>query len=76
MADVFMYADETGNLDYGDHNGSSQHFGVGTVVFAVLSDTELLRAHQAGHAAITAGDYLDADQLQAAMRHAGRLHGE
>ncbi len=34
MADVFMYADETGNLDYEDHDGSSQYFGVGTVVFA------------------------------------------
>ncbi|MGH3545772.1 MAG: hypothetical protein ACRDPW_07595 [Mycobacteriales bacterium] len=41
---------------------------------AVLSDTELIRSHQEGRAAIEAGDYLDADQLIRAMRDAGRLH--
>lgn len=40
---------------------------------AVLSDTELLTAHNEGRAAIAAGDYLDADQLAHAMREAGRL---
>ncbi|MHB8294421.1 MAG: type II toxin-antitoxin system Phd/YefM family antitoxin [Acidimicrobiales bacterium] len=40
---------------------------------AVLSDTELLTAHNEGRAAITAGDYLDADQLAHVMRDAGRL---
>ena len=38
----------------------------------VLSDTGLLTAHREGQAAIDAGDYLDADQLQHAMREAGR----
>jgi antitoxin YefM len=40
---------------------------------AVLSDTELLTAHQDGRAAIDRGDYLDADQLAHTMREAGRL---
>lgn len=40
---------------------------------AVLSDAELLTAHNEGRAAITAGNYLDADQLAQAMREAGRL---
>lgn len=40
---------------------------------AVLSDAELLTTHSEGHAAIAAGDYLDADQLRHAMREAGRL---
>jgi antitoxin YefM len=39
---------------------------------AVLSDPTLLAAHQAGRAAIEAGDYLDADQLAHTMRDAGR----
>lgn len=39
---------------------------------AVLSDPELLTAHRQGQAAIEAGDYLDADQLDHAMRAAGR----
>ncbi|MEO6143577.1 MAG: hypothetical protein ABIP19_06305 [Dermatophilaceae bacterium] len=39
---------------------------------AVLSDAELLTAHRDGQAAIIAGDYLDADQLEHAMRDAGR----
>jgi hypothetical protein len=30
MTDVFMYADETGNLDY---NGGSTHFGIGTATW-------------------------------------------
>lgn len=38
----------------------------------VLSDAELLIAHKEGRAAITAGDFLDADQLAHAMREAGR----
>jgi hypothetical protein len=32
MTDVFMYADETGNLDYEMHQGASRFFGVGTAV--------------------------------------------
>jgi antitoxin YefM len=39
----------------------------------VLSDTRLLTAHREGQAAIDAGDYLDADQLEHAIREAGRL---
>ncbi|MHB8247040.1 MAG: type II toxin-antitoxin system Phd/YefM family antitoxin [Acidimicrobiales bacterium] len=42
-------------------------------MIAVLSDAELLTAHAEGRAAIEAGNYLDADQLAHAMRHAGRL---
>jgi len=39
---------------------------------AVLSDSDLLTEHRDGRAAIAAGDYLDADQLDHAMRAAGR----
>ncbi len=42
---------------------------------AVLSDAELLTAHHEGQAAIAAGHHLDANQLTAAMRTAGRLPG-
>ena len=34
MPDVFMYADETGNLDYQEHQGASTYFGVGTAAFS------------------------------------------
>ena len=40
---------------------------------AVLSDNELLRGHQEGLAAIQAGDVVDAEGLERAMRSAGRL---
>lgn len=40
---------------------------------AVLSDPELLAAHQAGRVAIDADDCLDVDQLTQTMREAGRL---
>ena len=33
MAEVFMYADETGNLDYDIENGGSKYFGIGTATF-------------------------------------------
>ncbi len=39
---------------------------------AVLADTELMRTHREGQAAIATGDYLDADQLAEHMRRAGR----
>lgn len=39
---------------------------------AVLSDSELLRAHTAGLAEIDVGDYLDADQMRDRMLRAGR----
>ena len=39
----------------------------------VLADSELIREHYEGKAAIDEGDYLDADQLAYAMRAAGRL---
>ncbi|GAB3551878.1 hypothetical protein J2S53_003908 [Actinopolyspora lacussalsi] len=32
MADVYMYADETGNLDYEQHQGASRYFGIATAV--------------------------------------------
>lgn len=34
MADIFMYADETGDLDMTGSVGASQYFGFGTAVFA------------------------------------------
>jgi prevent-host-death family protein len=40
---------------------------------AVLGDAELLRAHEAGVAALEAGDRVDADGLKNAMHAAGRL---
>ena len=40
---------------------------------AVLGDSDLLRAHVEGLAAIQAGDVVDADGLERAMRSAGRL---
>ena len=40
---------------------------------AVLGDSELLRAHVEGLAAIQAGDVVDAEGLARAMRSAGRL---
>lgn len=39
---------------------------------SVLSDPDLLAAHTEGSAAIAAGDYLDADQLDHSIRAAGR----
>lgn len=33
MANVYVYADETGNLDYGEAGGASTYFGFGTAVF-------------------------------------------
>lgn len=40
---------------------------------AVLGDSELLHAHLEGLAAIQAGDVVDAEGLERAMRSAGRL---
>jgi len=39
---------------------------------AVLSDPDLLRSHQQGQEALSAGDALDAQQLADAMNNAGR----
>ncbi|MBB2749230.1 UNVERIFIED_ORG: hypothetical protein FHR35_009143 [Microbispora rosea subsp. rosea] len=33
MSEVFMYADETGNLDYNIAGGGSKYFGIGTATF-------------------------------------------
>jgi hypothetical protein len=33
MTDVFMYADETGNLDYNVAGGGSRYFGIGTATW-------------------------------------------
>ncbi|PPF20584.1 DUF3800 domain-containing protein [Rathayibacter sp. AY1A7] len=33
MGNVYIYADETGNLDYGTKSGASAYFGFGTAVF-------------------------------------------
>lgn len=55
MADVYMYADETGNLDYaaGDKEGATKYFGFGTAVFRDDHGRHLfeglkLRAHLEG----------------------------
>jgi hypothetical protein len=57
MTDVFLYADETGNLDYNPTGkaGASKYFGVGTAVFSRDHGTELwngmrLRAELSGTA--------------------------
>lgn len=50
MADVFMYADETGNLDYSGEpdksngGGASIYFGFGTAVFPAAHGSHLLDA--------------------------------
>lgn len=33
MSDVYMYADETGNLDYNVSGGGSRYFGIGTATW-------------------------------------------
>lgn len=52
---------------------SADDYDTMQVTIAVLSDAELLAAHHRGQVALEAGDHLDADQLAAAMREAGRL---
>jgi Protein of unknown function (DUF3800) len=49
MADVFMYADETGNLDY---NGGSTYFGIGTATWQSQPAGHLWQAERMrfGHA--------------------------
>jgi hypothetical protein len=39
---------------------------------AVLADSHLVAAHRQGQAAIAAGNYLDGEQLAAAMEDVGR----
>lgn len=41
MTDLFMYADETGNLDYQDQADSSTYFGIGTALFTGNHGTAL-----------------------------------
>lgn len=61
MADIFLYADETGNLDYNvAGNGATQHFGFGTAVFDRDHGAELwsgmrLRAELSRHGGAHAG---------------------
>jgi len=38
VAEVFMYADETGNLDYDVANGGSKYFGIGTATYTTNHD--------------------------------------
>ena len=52
---------------------SADDFDALQETITVLSDHELLTAHDDGLAAIEAGDYLDAVQLAQRMRDAGRL---
>ena len=52
---------------------SADDYDIMQDTIAVLSDAELLTAHHEGRAAIAAGEYLDAEQLTAAMGEASRL---
>jgi len=54
MTDVFMYADETGNLDYNQASGGSKYFGIGTATWTGdpadhLWQAERMRFDHAAH---------------------------
>lgn len=51
---------------------SADDFDILQDTIAVLADAELLAGHRSGQAELAAGDSLDAGQLAAAMRAAGR----
>lgn len=60
MADIYLYADETGNLDYGGagKRGASAYFGFGTVVYegdhgAALMEGLRLRAEVTGRGGVS-----------------------
>lgn len=44
MADIYMYADETGNLDYNLGEGSSRYFGIGTATWVGRHGVDLWQA--------------------------------
>jgi hypothetical protein len=46
MTDVFMYADETGNLDYNLAGGGSKYFGIGTATWKGDHGAHLWQATQ------------------------------
>jgi hypothetical protein len=53
MTDIYIYADETGDMDLSGQEGASKYFGVGTLVFSdqahALASGENLRAESAAH---------------------------
>jgi hypothetical protein len=46
MSDVFMFADETGNLDYNVSGGGSRYFGIGTATWKGDHGVHLWQATQ------------------------------
>jgi hypothetical protein len=46
MGDVFMFADETGNLDYNVSGGGSRYFGIGTATWRGDHGAHLWQATQ------------------------------
>ncbi|MCC5578852.1 DUF3800 domain-containing protein [Microtetraspora sp. AC03309] len=46
MSEVFMYADETGNLDYNVSGGGSKYFGIGTATFVGDHDQAVWQGHR------------------------------
>jgi len=52
---------------------SADDYDIMQDTIAVLSDPEMLAAHREGRAAIAEDEYLDGEQLAAAMAEAGRL---
>jgi len=46
MGDVYMFADETGNLDYNVSGGGSKYFGIGTATWRVDHGAHLMQATQ------------------------------
>src|ERR1022692_1251549 len=54
MTDIFMYADETGNLDYNLAGGGSKYFGIGTATWGYDPGEHLWQGEQLrfNHAAV------------------------
>jgi hypothetical protein len=55
MADVYMYADETGNLDYNLAGGGSRYFGIGTATWRGEPGEHLWQAERMRFAHSAAG---------------------
>ncbi|MGI5158544.1 hypothetical protein [Microbispora sp. CA-102843] len=67
MSEVFMYADETGNLDYNIAGGGSKYFGIGTATFEGLIFTAVHSAMYL-HQALSDGGSHSAGSLSALER--------
>ncbi|WP_431893545.1 hypothetical protein [Nonomuraea sp. bgisy101] len=46
MSEVFMYADETGNLDYDVAGGGSKYFGIGTATYQGDHESAFWQGHR------------------------------